>query len=250
MNVTFQASDGSRIEANHDTFLLFIDETGDESLADPRYPIFGFGAVGLPASLYATNISNPWISIKESEFGGESTKMHASSLRNPTKQQLESLGDFFTNCDFCRLSVIVSDKTAFLKDFDYYNIVVRAFYQGLQKQLTRTNFSNLFMIFEDSDRGTPKNKDYFERYHIQRSANHGEPTKVEIRKFIMTKEEREPGLEVADFIAQTAGSSVLSRLKGKRSKNNERKDFSAVFSPKRKELVSFLEITKVRLNEE
>jgi hypothetical protein len=64
----------------------------------------------------------------------------------------------------------------------------------------------------------------------------------------MSKREREPGLEVADFVAHTAGASVQARLKGTRTKENERKDFEAVFRSGNTDLTSFIELTRVTDN--
>jgi len=79
--VLFNSEDGNQINSTPDTFLLFIDETGGESLKDPNFPIFGFGAVGLPAHLYSTNIINPWEVLKDKEFYGKDKPLHASDLR-------------------------------------------------------------------------------------------------------------------------------------------------------------------------
>ncbi|NCB51156.1 MAG: hypothetical protein EOM54_04645 [Clostridia bacterium] len=42
-NFTLCFSDGSELKASPNTALIFLDETGDELLSDPIYPIFGFG---------------------------------------------------------------------------------------------------------------------------------------------------------------------------------------------------------------
>jgi len=95
MRLVFPAEGGRSYEASENTYLLFIDETGSESLKDPNFPIFGFGEVGLPASLYLSNIVHPWTHIKEKAFGGEATEMHAADLIKPSTEQLNFLNNFF-----------------------------------------------------------------------------------------------------------------------------------------------------------
>lgn len=135
MTVRIPTADRGEIQPTDDTFLLFVDETGEDSLSDPKFPIFGFGGVGLPAALYASNICNPWIHIKERAFGGETTRMHAADLRKPTSEQLELLNKFFNTCAFTRIAAVISDKTAFRGDFDLYHIAVIAFYQRIRDVL-------------------------------------------------------------------------------------------------------------------
>ncbi|MES9830477.1 MAG: DUF3800 domain-containing protein [Candidatus Thiodiazotropha sp.] len=229
MKLIFPSESGQEFSPSGSTYLLFIDETGGEDLSDPNFPIFGFGGAGLPASLYISNLINPWLHIKEKSFGGESTQMHAADLKKPTKEQLESLNMFFERSTFCRIACVISDKTAFEGDIDIYNIAVRSFYSRLIDVLKHTEYDDIYMIFEDSHRGNKKNMDYFSRYMITKEDSAGKPIDVECCRFIMSKREREPGLEVADFVAHTAGASVQSRLKGTRTKTNERKDFEAIF---------------------
>ena len=245
MDLIFPSENGKAFTANDRTFLLFVDETGGGDLLDPNFPIFGFGGVGIPALLYPSNIHKPWIDMKEQAFDGEKTQMHAADLRSPNSHQLTSLNNFFESYAFCRIACVISDRASFESDIDLYNVVVRTFYSRLHDVLNATDFDNIFIIFEDSQRDNMKNKDYFDRYNLQRK-NEPETSVVQCEKFIMSKSEREPGLEVADFVAHTAGSSVLSRLRGKRSKDNERKDFNAIFNSQFNEITSFLEITKVK----
>jgi hypothetical protein len=247
MKLVFPSKNGKEFLPKERTFLLFIDETGGQDLLDPNFPIFGFGGVGIPASLYVSNIVDPWMNIKKMAFGGEQTQMHAADLRAPNSQQLRLLSGFFNNCAFCRIACVVSDKTSIgnKSESDLYNLVVSTFYSRLHEVLNETDFDNIFMVFEDSQRDNHKNRDYFNRYKIERR-NGGNKSIVQCDKFIMSKTEREPGLEVADFVAHTAGSSVLSRLRGKRSATNERRDFDAVFNSQFKRISSFIEITKVK----
>jgi len=244
--VSFNSEDGNIINSTPDTFLLFIDETGGESLSDQNYPIFGYGAVGLPAHLYSTNIVIPWNFIKETAFGGKDKPLHAADLRQPSNKQMGLLDTFFRRCAFCRVAAILSDKTVIDKGIGIHHVVARSFYNRITDVCKWTVFDQIFMIFEDSQRTSKQIMDYFSRYKFHRINDKGKSEEVPCQRFLMTKKEMEPGLEVADFVAHTAGASVQSRLKGKRSKNKERQDFDAVFNSIDKKLSSFMDITKIQ----
>lgn len=244
MNLLFPSDNGTLLKAEENTLVLFIDETGDESLKDPNFPIFGFGAVGTLGKDYLAHISYPWIQLKEEHFMGEETQMHAADLLSPTNEQCQAIGGFFVKNSFLRFAVILSDSAAFEDNFDRFNVVAAMFYQRLKNLIRKIPFSDIILVFEDSQRGNRKVRDYFERYHFERTDSLGLKKRVSIRKATMKKNEREPGLELADFVAHTAGASVKARLAGKRTKENERKDFEAVF--KKQNLSDFFEITKVK----
>lgn len=244
--VSFNSEDGNIINSTPDTFLLFIDETGEEYFPDPNFPIFGYGAIGLPAHLYPTNIVIPWEYLKENAFGGKDKPLHAADLKQPSNQQLKLLDTFFRRCAFCRVAAILSDKTVFDKGIDIHHVVARGFYNRITDVCKWTVFDQIFMIFEDSQRTGGRIIDYFSRYKFNRISDRGESEEVPCQMFLMAKKEMEPGLEVADFVAHTAGTSVYSRLKGKRGKNKERKDFDAVFGSSDKRLSSFMDITKIQ----
>lgn len=222
------------------TLLIFIDETGGESLQDPNYPIFGMGGCVIPASLYLSNIITPWLFLKNKEFGGEDKSLHATDLQNPLPAQLDILNKFFSSCAFGRFSAVISDKTILNTKVDLYHLIAITLFKRIEDIAKYTEFEEIVMIFEESDRTKNITADFFSRYKFQKNG-----LDVPTKKFNMQKSEVEPGLEVADFIIHTAGTSVRDRLSGKRTKEKERKDFVNIFKNIDPKLSSFLEITKI-----
>lgn len=227
-----------------ETVLVFIDETGTDDLSDPIYPIFGLGGCCVPAHLYASNISRPWLRLKDEEFEGQGVSLHAADVRKPSASQLAGLNSFFTQCIFGRFAAVISDKTAFEEEYDFFHITVVTLLERVRHVLSHKRFSRIFLILEDSQRSNAKAFDFFSRYHFEKNAQ-----KVSITRCYMSKSEMEPGLEVADFVIHCAGTSVRDRLTGKRSKEKERPDFLCVFKGVDSKLSSFLEITRVTPNE-
>ncbi len=63
------------------------------------------------------------------------------------------------------------------------------------------------------------------------------------------KEFPEPGLEIADFIAHTSGSTALTRAKKGNSVANNRKDFLQIFHSGFLETKSYMEVTDILKSE-
>jgi len=145
--------------------------------------------------------------------------------------------------------VVLTQATEFERHrIENYSLLAGAFYKRMQAILKWNNFDEIIMIFEDSERTNEMNADYFSRYKFIRKGENKDPTEIPCQRYIMSKRENESGLEVADFIAHTAGASVNSRLKNPYEGEYKRKDFKSVFNPPDKRLVSFIELLKVDLN--
>ena len=85
--------------------LFFIDETGHEDFADPKYPVFGLGGCAVMSSGADISVNDAWRSMKAEFFGGANIPLHANELDNPTPQQLAALSRFFTDQKFARFAL-------------------------------------------------------------------------------------------------------------------------------------------------
>jgi hypothetical protein len=64
--------------------MVFIDETGNDTLSDKRYPIFGLGGCAVLASDYEMLINIPWNNLKKNYFRGQTSHcMHQNSTLQP-----------------------------------------------------------------------------------------------------------------------------------------------------------------------
>src|SRR4051812_10091322 len=101
--LTLHTSGGERPVDDSDV-IVWLDERGHESFADPQYPDFGYGGCASLARDYARVIAEPWRKLKKIHFAGESVPLHAADLRNPTKAQFEALNTFFDQGAFARIA--------------------------------------------------------------------------------------------------------------------------------------------------
>ena len=233
---------GGRAEIAPTSLLVFIDDTGHESLKDPNVPFFGFGGCVIPASHYIRNVDTPWKEV-EKQFPAEMLPLHAADLKpQELGPRLGHINNFFEKGFFGPFATIISNEAIIDTDENIYHIMARDTYRrvfevgsGLYVEI-----DHIDMIFEHSERTEKFMTDYFSRYDFKNYEQ-----KLPVRRWPMSKsKELLAGLVVADFIAHTAGVSVRSRIKNK-SETYERRDFKAVFKPPNEKLASFFEITKI-----
>ena len=91
---------GEKLQVHPECLMVFVDETGHEEFADPNYPAFGFGGCAVPAFAANDVLEQAWREMKQCHFGGADVALHASGLRNPTPEHLQSLKAFFRDNRF------------------------------------------------------------------------------------------------------------------------------------------------------
>jgi len=217
--------------------LVFIDETGHEELADARNPVFGFGAAGCIASAYRERVAEPWWSMKASAFGGRDQPLHAVEVeRAVTPVQIQALKAFFETAAFFRLAAVLSDSTRVTGVINLYEAAAGALLRCVGCVLEREPAARVVLVFESSQRGDPLAKAFFPLAEVTRFANEcGESIPIFCAR--MTKADREPGLEVADFIAHTSGAQVR---RDRQPGQPRRRDFDAIFNVVDGRLVEFM----------
>jgi hypothetical protein len=231
--------DGVSTPASRDCLLVFIDETGHERLADPKYPVFGLGGCAVLAKDYDERLAHPWRELKTRHFGGPDTPLHASTSRSLTQAQLEALDRFFRTESFFRVASVLSDKTVLCDGFRPYQVVAPSLRQRIADVARPIDFSRVAMIFEESERTDPLVVQHFASYKLKRVRN-SVSTPIPVDGYFMAKSSCEPGLEVADFVMHAAGTYVRARLRG--VDDPQRRDFMATFQAVDFRLQSFMEI--------
>jgi hypothetical protein len=204
-------------------FIAFVDETGDDSLADPNHRVFGLGGCALPAALYDDMIVDPWLSLRDQFFPEHCGPLHAAELSHPTRAQLEAIAAFFATTPFVRVASLVSSESsvsARRRAYEKCSDTLLAFLHNVASAAC----DRIVIVFEASDKDDAKASQFLrQRVRFGGAARDFLPVEV----FRAPKCDCHPGLEIADFVMHAAGTQVR---KGVWTDQDHRKDFAAVFA--------------------
>jgi hypothetical protein len=216
-----KAKTGEILQVHPHCLMFFVDETGHEEFADPRFPVFGMGGCGLLAAAIEQNLRRPWRQMKELHFGGANVPLHASELRDPTDMQVAAVGEFFGTQPFGRFAVTMTDKTALpdgIKPIQLMPGLLRRRWEALAPRFVPLPVEVAF-IHEASDRGDKLIETYFGPSIVKIDGR-----QVDVHHAVMPKGDE--ALEVADFVVQAAGCQARRGIKPDRP---VRRDFEVVF---------------------
>jgi Protein of unknown function (DUF3800) len=239
--ITFTDETGVTLTFSGDTVLVFIDETGHELLKDKQYPIFGLGGCLCLARDYRTQICEPW-KLVESVFEPSQLPLHASALpkHKMTDMHFSAINSFFTSNAFARFACLVSDQTINSSSYDFFAVAIANLYERIRTIMQWLAFDKVVMLIEASERTEQRLTSHFNQYRLEANG-----TQIPLHHFFVHKKHNEPGIIVADFIIQTAGSTVFSKGKNKIKSYTDRRDFQNVFCSLNDKLVSFIEIDSI-----
>lgn len=227
------------LEVSPDCLIFFLDETGHELLADPRFPVFGLGGCAVLASDLDRVVRDPWREMKAASFGGAKVALHAAKLSDSTKTQLAALGQFFRHQAFFRLASVIKDLSVLPPDLPPYAGVSLGLLRRIGDVVGRCKPAprEVALVFEESERGSRLIAGCFGEagatvFGIQ----------VPVHLGFMPKSVGETGLEVADFIMHAAGCQVRRKREGR---SDWRLDFRAIFQEPDRSMVSYMEIGEI-----
>lgn len=225
--------------------LVFIDETGIEDYSDPNNPTFGRGGCAVQAGDYKKLIRKPWRKLKRERLGGTMKAFHATAFEQsrPTKVQISSINRFLER-PFRRFAVMTDGRTELPDGIDGHKAVSFITVRFVQRLVaTYENVENVALVFETSDRGDKLVKRDFDLASMK--LVNGSDKRIEVDGYFMPKKSMEPGLEVADLVAHTAGRQRRHQIAGKEGVT---KDFKQMYwhSPIPP---AFMSINTVQLNE-
>lgn len=228
----------SELSPSNLCLLYYLDETGHEEFADPRYPIFGIAGCAVLAGTCFRLVDEPWREMKQEFFGSRDTPLHANrTLASATPEQRQAIEIFFRETLFSRFATIVRFDAPIPAAYPPYQIVAGTTLKRIEEIAMPYPLDSMALIFEESERGDKLVRQYFGSIRAENDAIKPLP----VHRCFMSKAAGEPGLEIADFIANTAGRHVRHALRV--GTHDPSSLFKAIFHCVPKPLVSYIEIT-------
>lgn len=229
----------------HNTLLVFIDETGNEDYSDPKNPTFGRGGCAVLGGDYKKLIKKPWRKLKRERLGGAAKVFHAAEFEQsrPTKVQITGINRFLQR-QFWRFAVMSDARTELPPGIDGHRAVSLVTVNFVRKLVASyENVADVALVFEASGRGDELVKRDFDLGRMNLVNGSGRP--IEVDGCFMEKKYMEPGLEVADLVAHTAGRQRRYQMSGKEgvAKDFEQMYWHSPIPP------AFMAIDTVHLNE-
>ncbi len=222
---------GEPFKVNPNTLLVFIDETGEESFNDINMPFFGFGGLIVPCLDYYDLVENPWHDFKKEFFGTVEHPLHAADLSQPVSQDLiNAFNKFFTDYSFGRFAITCTDRTLNRINTSIENVIAGCIWDRIKEVANKMKWFDILILIEENKRLIPSIKQEF----MSKTPQNSRYQKIPVRYYTILKDSNFAGLEVADFIAHTAGRQARVMRDHLFDKTVERKqpDFEHVFNSK------------------
>jgi hypothetical protein len=196
------------------SLLIFIDETGNEDLSDPKNPTFGRGGCGSLWTEYKRQIARPWRRLKRERLGGATKPFHATDFEQtrPTKRQMTGINAFLAR-PFWRFATMCDSRTELPAGIDAHKAISLVTIGYFARLVSACDVDVVALIFEGSDRGDSLVTRDYDLASMDLKNVRGRH--VEVEGCFMSKGSMEPGLEVADLIAHTAGRQRRHDIAGK-----------------------------------
>jgi len=185
-------------------------------------------------------VREPWKDVRRAVAGSPDARLHATDITSPTPDQLNAIAGFFRSQPFSRFGAICSVETTLDKDNRPLAAVARALGNRVADIAKWQPFGSVAIIFEHSQRLAPQMEQVFGDFNLIED----EKT-VPVELCWMDKSVGEPGLEVADFLANAIGTDVRHRIS---KRPGHAKNFEAFFHHPDKRLVSFIDLSGVLVN--
>jgi hypothetical protein len=225
-----------------DDLLVFIDETGHESLTGDA-PIFGIGGIAVYGADYEASVAQPWLEIRACIGLAPDCPLHAATDFSVYKEHLDLLQRFFETGIFVRHAAMVTTTTT-----STHSPFITASCAGLARNVGRTlarvvrnsPVTRVVYVVEHSERLHSAYQSLVGPDVPTLEAQDGRRVTFQQQWAAMRKSSCIPGLEVADFVLHAAYGQVRARMQ--RADVPYRRDFQAIFRSVHRDHVEYMEI--------
>lgn len=201
-----------------DDLLVFIDDTGHEAFAgDQEY--YGLGGCAVLGAHYG-RLKSLWMDVRNRINGSPHAPLHASNMIWDPANYIV-LSEFFLDRSFVRFAVVALKSAILPAEMHPAAPVMGALQEDIVGLASRIPCAAVTIVVESSQRADPI---------LKRCFGELKPDAIEltipVSHCLMPKSSAEPGVEIADFIINAAGSQIRKHLRGQQG---PAPDFSDVF---------------------
>jgi hypothetical protein len=211
------------LKVDGDCLVVFIDETGYETFAG-KQPYYAVGGCAVIRADYEW-VRAQWRELRRAINGDPDLPLHAAEFPH-TPENFATMRQFFASPAFARFAVAATSKTNFAVDMHAMAAVMGMLKEYIARVVPLVPCSTVALIFEASQRGDPLVRRHFGEFELQKNQR-----SVPIDHYFMPKSGKEPGLEVADFVASAAGSQARFYHRGKTDFAQDYQDVFRQFPP-------------------
>ena len=209
---------GEPVRYTENTLLVWVDDTGHEELAN-THPVYGLGGCAVLGRHYDVAVVQPWRAVRLAVNGSADLPLHASKFgRGATPEHLQVVERFFQTGGFMRFGCVAASTTTVAEPLTVMAAVIATLKARIADIAKWSPFDSLALIIEHSDRAN-----FLVAQHFGDFGMTVDGKAIPIERGFMPKSANEPGLEVADFVANAVGGQ------GRRMLVGNRKDFGADF---------------------
>lgn len=236
----------SDFEVHGDDLLVFVDDTGHEEFADTQFPVFGFGGCLAMGHAYRQTIQLPWLDLIRHHLSDLPRPLHAAKIRL-AGAQMEAVGRFFSQGLFFRFAVTTYRGLEIPEPLENtYDTMAGILVAAVSELCVKHNPARLILVVEASQRGDRLAQKHFGSLRINAIDSQKIARPLPVIVCLLPKTSCEPGLEIADFVAHTAGRHT-KQVEGGHRKQEVRRDFKSIFQDCAEELVEFRMVTLVEM---
>jgi hypothetical protein len=211
--------DGDCFRPSADWMIAFIDDTGHETFAG-NHQHYGLGGCAVMGAALPV-LQARWRGVRALVHGSPDVPLHAASMPRLAKNFV-ALADFFRDRTFVRFAVTSTNTIKCPPDIHTAKPLIEVLKKQIVHIASHSPFRSLAVVFESSQRADPLIEELFGSLELQENG-----TPIPVSHYFLPKAAGEPGLEVADFIINSAASETRKRMKGVAGMA---KDFADVFT--------------------